>query len=300
MNTSILVSMYNKNESVIKIIDEMFFPSLIRNSSHDKELIIIDDCSPLKQKTKELIQKYMKTLKSKFGRVVFSRNQTNLGFGGSYNRAIYMATGKNLIITNDDIYFPKNSIDSLVSALNNKKVGSVGPITGSRSVCTYQYCKQGPSIKSYSKKDFQNIEDFAVKIKKLMKGVPVKKTDILTGFCFATKKKIIDEIGGFDDKVFGYGYLEDTDLIRRIRQHYDVIISSGVYIHHGGIEGISVSFGQHPVKKLKSYLINCYKYARKWEDFSGIFILWIRSLYCYMGFNTVSDLVKERLESQTF
>jgi O-antigen biosynthesis protein len=294
MKTSLLVSMYNKKSSTIEIIDKMFLPSLIRNGSRDKEIIIIDDSSPLKQETKATIQKSMPELKAKFGRVVFLRNDVNLGFGGSYNKAISLATGQNLIITNDDVYFPRGSINALISSLGkNEDIGAVGPITGWRAVCTYQYCKQGPKLTSYSSSNFKEIESFAKKIRKQMKEEPLKKTDILTGFCFAIKKEVIDKVGSFDER-FGHGYLEDTDLIRRVRQDYDVMVDPKAYIHHGGIENASVSFKQRPFKAKKSYYVNCYKYARKWKDFRGVIKLWASSVYHFLGYGTISQLVEKR------
>ena len=170
MQTSIVVSMYNKTDNTIEAIDKMFLPSLFRNGSKNKEVIIVDDCSPLEQKTKEMIKRHISSLKKRFGRVIFSRNQENLGFGGSYNRALSLATGKNIVITNDDVYFPLGSIDSLVKLLKiHDKVGAIGPITGWRGVSTLQYCRQGPKILSYSSNEFEKIETFATKIAKIMR-----------------------------------------------------------------------------------------------------------------------------------
>jgi GT2 family glycosyltransferase len=298
MKTSVLVSMHNKRESVIQTIDKLFLPSLERNGSKDKEIIIIDDYSPLKKRTRNIIKKHMAALRSKFGKVIFLRNPHNLGFGGSYNRAISMATGKNLIITNDDVYLPRGSIDALVLTLaKNKKIGAVGPITGWNLVSTPQYCKQGPKIISYSKKDLQNIENFAGLIKRIMKNEPLVKNDILTGFCFATKKEILDKIGSYDEETFGFGYLEDTDLMRRIRQNYDIVIDSSIYIHHGGVEGASASFNQYKFEAIASYLTNCYKYAKKWHDFSGLLKLWATSIYNSRGYGTISDRVAQQMKS---
>lgn len=292
MNTSIVVSMYNKKESTLEIIDKMFFPSLIRNASKDKELIILDDLSPMKVETENLIKKYIHKLKSKFGRVVFLRNEKNLGFAGSYNRAMSLARGENLIVTNDDIYLPKGSIDNFISILNrNKNIGVVGPITGWRGSSTYQYCKHGAELKAYSKREFEKIELFAVKVKNLLKNRPLKKVEYIAGFCFATRKSIINKIGGFDDR-FLYGHLEDTDLIIRIGREKDIMVAPSLYIHHGGIDGASASINQHPMKYLKFRIINIYKFIKKYS-------LWrYLKMATYMlprfyGHGTVSDLIKE-------
>jgi len=296
--TSIIMSMYNGKKHIIEVIDNLFFPSILNNASSDKELTIIDDFSSLKKETKAVVDKYLPDLRKKFGNVIFERNEKNYGFGKSYNRGINLAEGKNLIVTNDDIYFPLGSIDSLVDTLSeNENYGLVGPITNEKSVFTYQYCKQAPIIKDYSKKEIKLIETFSDFVKRLMKDQRIV-TDSISGFCFATKSEVIKEIGDFDE-IFGYGLCEDADFSKRVNQQYSLIINPEIFVYHGGIGGKTASsLMQHPIKTAYTYIINLFKYANKWHDYKGTLKQVGEGMYrSKTGKRTVSELF-EKLYNQ--
>ena len=292
------MSMYNRKKHTIEVIDNLFFPSILNNASSDKELIIIDDFSSLKKETKAVVDKYLPDLRKKLGNVVFERNEENKGFGKSYNKGINLAEGENLLITNDDVYFPLGSIDSLVNTLSeNKNYGLVGPITNEKIVFTYQYCKQAPLINNYSKKEIKKIETFFDFVKRLMKGQRIV-TDSISGFCFATKSEVIKEVGTFDE-TFGYGLCEDTDFSRRVNQQYSLIINPEVFIYHGSIGGETASsLMQHPIKAAYTYIINLFKYADKWHDYKGTIKHVAEGMYrSKTGKRTVSELF-EKLYNQ--
>jgi len=297
MSVSIIVSMYNKKPSTLAMLDKLFFPSILNQASSDYELILIDDASPLKQETSIIIEKYLPQLRLKFGSVIFSRNPTNLGFAGSYNRGINLAHGDYLVIANDDIYFPQGTIAGLVSIIkNNSQCGIVGPITGESQTWTYQYCKQAPRLKSYTPNELLKIERFAVNVRQALTG-KIINTDALAGFCLVTKKSILADVGLFDES-FTYGLFEDADLVARIRQKYRVLIAASIYVHHGGIKGSSVSLKQHPLRLNQARFINAYKYGRKWGMYymlSGV----LKGLYRSIGADTITAELKDKTSGQT-
>jgi O-antigen biosynthesis protein len=290
MSISIVTSMYNKSPAVLETIDSLFFPSLLNNASSDKQLIIVDDASPAKKETELLLEKYIPEFNKKFGEVKIVRNEKNLGFGGSYNRGIMQAEGNSIVVTNDDVYFPLNSVDKLTKILSeNNSYGMIGPITNENTTFTYQYCKQAPQIKSYSADEIKRIEKFAVYASNKMRGTRIP-TDLITGFCFAMPKDLIREMKGFDER-FKYGLYEDTDLARRVYQNHSVIIAPDVYIHHGGIKGASGSTSQFPLKKIRAMTVNQYKYGQKWNDHLGAMKHLFLGLYrMKTGKKTVSEL----------
>ncbi|MBN1644861.1 glycosyltransferase family 2 protein [Candidatus Woesearchaeota archaeon] len=297
MSVSIITSMYNKKKSTIKIIDSLFFPSLLNNASKDKELILIDDCSPLKEETKILIKKYLPKLKKKFKRVVFARNPCNYGFARSFNRGIGLAKGNILIVSNDDIYFPKKSIDSLINSVKkNKNYGIIGPITNEKTACSYQYCKQAPRLRNFSFLEINRIESFAKLVKNLIKK-SIIKTDFVAGFCFAVPKKVINEIGVFDE-YFKYGFYEDLDFSRRISRKYKQAIIPSVFVYHGGLRGkASLSFRQRPVKMVLANCINFFKFVCKWKAPFWTTFFMLRGLYRMTGRNTVSEDFKKAMKN---
>lgn len=291
VNNSIIVSMYNRKPETIEVVENTFFKSISNNASQDTEVIIIDDSSPLEDETNKLVKKYIPKMRE-FGNIRFVRNRKNLGFAGSYNTGISMASGKNLFIVNDDVYLPKNSVSSLIDTLKeDNTIGLVGPITRWPSAFSYQHCKQAPQLKSYSQEEFDKIERFARDTRKLMHGQRID-VPFVSGFCFATTKSKIKEIGMFDTS-FKYGTSEDIYLSEMMRKKYRVIVNPEVFVYHGGIHGTSISMKQNIAKSiimparnlfLLGSRIGYFRVIKHW--FKGVFLVPI-------GKGTASELYEK-------
>lgn len=295
--TSIVTSMYNKNNEVLKTIDNLFLSSLINNGNKDTEVIIIDDCSPLRTETENVINKHLPLLKDAFGSVLFIRNESNLGFAKSFNRGINIATGENLLITNDDVYFPVGSIQKLVDTLSESDhYALVGPISNNPELWSFQYCMQAPKIKSFSVEEINKLESFSIRLAYLMHDQR-KTVDNLCGFCFATDASFLKSIGGFSEK-YEHGYFEDTDLIQRINHSYGlkkVAVNMEVFISHGGPKGASQSFKQLPIKMVISLIINSFKYANTW-GYGTLLNRYIYGIGSQKGKGTISELLHPNLQ----
>ncbi len=127
---SLVVSMYNTKPATVELIEKLFLPSLINNCSPDKQVIILDDGSPLHLETQEMIEKFKPELTARLGDFVYVQNPANLGFARSYNKGMQLTDGDAIVIVNDDIYLPKNSLDNLAAVLqSNPQFGAVGPVT---------------------------------------------------------------------------------------------------------------------------------------------------------------------------
>ena len=295
--TSVITSMYNKNKEVLETIDKLFIPSLINNGDKDTEVIIIDDCSPLKKETENIINKHLPLLKDAFGSVLFIRNESNLGFAKSFNRGINIATGKNLLITNDDVYFPVGSIQKLVSTLSESDhYAMVGPISNNQELWSFQYCKQAPKLKSFSAEETNRLESFSLRLASLMHGQR-KIVKNLCGFSFAADAAFLKSLGGFSEK-YKHGYFEDTDLVQRINHSYGfkkVVINMEVFISHGGPDGASQSFKQLPIKMITSLIVNSFKYANTW-GYETLLERYIYGVGSQSGKGTISELLHENLQ----
>jgi GT2 family glycosyltransferase len=263
---SVITSMNNRRKETLDVIENLLLPSLIQNGNANMELIIIDDFSPLENETREVVERYLCGLEFKFGNVVFTRNQANLGFAKSFNRGIKMARGEKLIIANDDLYFPSNSIEKLSQTLDEQEGCLIaGPITNANTSWSFQYCKQAPKLKAYTHKEIEKLELFAKRLAETMKGRRMA-TDNLCGFCFAADSTYLKDIGGFNEK-YGYGFYEDTDLIQRTVRQYGIekiVINLEVFVGHGGVKGASGTMLQEPLKMVQALVVNGFKYANDW------------------------------------
>lgn len=298
LKTSIVVSMYNAKASTIEVIDKLFFPSLIRNLSGDKEVIIIDDNSPLEQATNELLEKYLEEIKAKSHNVITARNETNLGFAKSYNRGIKASSGKDIIVVNDDVYFPVGSIDSLLRVLNSDaSFGSVAP--SSNNAYSYQNVLFFDRIKGYSKDEINRIERFSNWLREVMENTIILPKNRMTGFCLALRKDMLDEIGYFDER-FSYGMFEDDDLDRRIRAAgYKVALDAGNFIEHGGVTGQSTSILQYKGKAVKAFIENIIKFMVKHNSYLETLKHCVTmNLNYHFGLDTVTDDIIRKIEEK--
>jgi|GEM_PF-1020960 GT2 family glycosyltransferase len=261
LTATVITSMYNAGPAVLDVIDRLFFPSLLRNGSAEKQLILLDDASPLKRQTLALVQKYESEFRRTFGDYQFLENPRNLGFGGSYNRGMRRAEGQALIILNDDLYLPKGSLDRLLDVLGEAAdIGLVGPITN--WVTAYQNTRLFPRIKDFSIEEQERIERFAARLRRCVgrRAIPVER---LIGFCWAISSDLVRTIGYLDES-FGHGLFEDDDYCLRARRAgFRLLLDLSTFVHHGGPSGGGLSMRQNFPRTLKYAVRNGVRFARK-------------------------------------
>jgi len=291
--TSIVISMYNARAATIEVVDKLLMPSLINNVNSTKQLILLDDVSPLRTETRAMVERYRQELERRSGDFQFVENQKNLGFSGSYNTGMKRAEGENILIANDDVYFPAQSIDSLISVLENyPNAGAVGPVTN--YAYNFQNTQLFRGIKNYSAEELQRIENFASWLKQVMQDRTYESNNGLIGFCLGFKKDTLNDVGYFDER-FKYGLYEDTDLNRRIiNSGRKVVLDASTFVEHGGPDGGSASIKQHPIRVMKATIENAYRFARKWNDYSAFSLRFVKSALESKGIGTITDdILKE-------
>lgn len=259
-NCAIVVSMYNARRGIIALLDNLFFPSLLRNASSDKQLVLLDDASPLQKETESVVSKYRPDLIRSFGDVRFVRNSVNLGFGRSYNKGMRLADGAHLIITNDDVYLPVGSLDSLREKLAEPLAGLVGPVTN--AAASYQNTRIFRGIRNYSQPELQRIEDCAQMLRNCV-GRRVIAVRRLVAFCLAIEASLVREIGYLDES-FIHGFWEDDDYCIRTRKAgFQILLDASTFVAHGGPLGASMSFRQDIPRYLKYLLSNGSRLVKK-------------------------------------
>ncbi|PIZ40752.1 hypothetical protein COY35_01630 [candidate division WWE3 bacterium CG_4_10_14_0_2_um_filter_47_8] len=287
---SIVISMHNSNEEVLEIIEKLLFPSLCQNGDKTKELILLDDLSPLKKKTDLLVEGYRDKLASSFAGFKYIRNKKNLGFAGSYNKGIKLAKGEQILIANSDVYFPKDSINSLMEVLKqNDKFGVVGPVTN--EACSYQNTNLFQRLRDYSRGEIGRIERFASWLKKVMEGQYIENLQLI-GFCLCCKAEVFRRVGYFDPR-FKAGGAEDIDLLSRARKYYSIVLDCSTFVEHGGTQGASLSlFRGGSLRRLFHYaVLNPLRYARKWGNCSILFFSLKGLLQYLFDIDTVTSMI---------
>jgi glycosyltransferase involved in cell wall biosynthesis len=117
MKVSVLLAVYNAPQIFLREA----IASILNQTFADFEFIILDDASVTAEETERIVRHYSDP------RIIFLKNECNLGISESYNRLIDLAQGEYLAIMNhDDIAFPER-LEKQVNFMDaNTTVGICG------------------------------------------------------------------------------------------------------------------------------------------------------------------------------
>jgi len=213
----------------------------------DCEIIVADDASS--DETRR-IENHVENIK-------VIRNEENIGFLKTCNRASEFARGRYLLFLNNDTRVAEGWLEALLeTAENDQGVGLVG----SKLVSADGRLQEAGGIvwKDATAWNFGRYDD---------PDKPqynyVKETDYVSGASLLIRSDLWKEIGGFDER-FAPAYYEDTDLAfeARKRGYKTIYQPKSVVVHFEG-----ASHGTRTKEGVKSYQEkNRAKFLDKWKD----------------------------------
>lgn len=265
---SIIIPVYNQINYTYNCLK-----SILENTSEtiEYEIILANDCST--DITTE-IEKFVENIK-------IINNEKNLKFLLNCNNATKYAKGKHLHFLNNDTEIQKNCIESLLETIeNNEDIGIVGSKllypNGNLQEAGAIVWNNG-SISNYGK--FKNPQDSEFNY--------IKEVDYISGASIIIRKKIWDEIGGFDE-IFIPAYSEDCDLAFQVRElGYKVVYQpKSVIIHYENIsqtqtQKLAVNINQKNFYKKWATILktqHCSKTKENLKKYNNIFLARDRSL----------------------
>ena len=156
------------------------------------------------------------------------------GYAAASHLGVKQASSENLIICNADTVFQIESIEPLISALNDKGVGIAGPRLINSDGTLQQSWARFPDVASEwsGALDRSEVDD------------PRSGTHMVSwvgGACIAMKRSTWDVLNGYNPDIMFYG--EDSDLCWRARQTglRTVFVADAIVTHHGGQSSTSRS-----------------------------------------------------------
>jgi O-antigen biosynthesis protein len=207
---------------------EPLFRSLLSHTSIPYRLIVVEDASPdirVRSFLRELLRASADT------NILLIENAENLGFVGSVNKAV-AEVRNHFVLLNSDTEVPPNWLERLMfPILEMDKVASTTPFTNSGTICSFpHYLKDNPLFEDLRPEAIDSYFQFV----KCENGYLPIPTGI--GFCMGINKRVVDEIGMFDE-IFGKGYCEENDWCARAEKlgYQNVQVPNlFVYHKHGG------------------------------------------------------------------
>ena len=233
--TTIVIPVFNQVNYTRGCLESLLQDSLRPNY----EIIVVDNGSS--DGTAEYLQEIAAQIASQASNDSFQviKNQENRGVAVAWNQGLKAATSNWVAILNNDILLSRGWWDGLRDAMEEKKLALASP-----------YVLEGARP--------QKLDDWSQRFCFRNRG-KVRKD-----YCFvlfALRRKLVDEVGYFDEgyKIGGY---EDRDYIYRLRQKglpYGVV--GGAAIYHFG----SVTLGEFKKTGDKHAAENLRYFQEKWQ-----------------------------------
>ncbi len=183
-------------------------------------------------------------------RVIY--NAENRGFAGGNNQGMAMARGEFVIVLNNDVLVTDGWVEGLLAPFGRiPTLGMTAPrsnkVAGSQQL----------EIAQYSSAD--EYQSFAQRTRREFAGMGWL-TDRAIGFCLCIDRRVIREVGGFDEH-YGVGNFEDDDFSLRVRSAgYKILVCDDVVIHHFG----SKTFAANKIDYAGTMQRNWAIFAQKW------------------------------------
>lgn len=193
---SIVLPTYNGEKYIQESVE-----SIINQSFTDWELIIVDDCST--DHTAMIVDQYA----SEDFRIKVIHNKKNQKLPQSLNIGFGICEGEYLTWTSDDNYYKKDAIKEMYNYLHeNEKISMV---------CADMDVIDDVGKKLYELKMFDELDVFY---------------NNCIGACFMYKRKVLDELGGYDVDMF---LVEDYAYWLKILKRYERIgyIKNILYVY---------------------------------------------------------------------
>ena len=222
--------------------------SIYHNTKDVKyEVIVVDDASTDDTRRLDELVNGIRIL----------RNESNLLFLQSCNKASVKARGKYLVFLNNDTQVQYNWLKPLVLLL--EKDPNIG-MAGSKLLYPDGKLQEAGGIiwqdgtaANYGRGDSPDMPEYNY----------VREVDYISGASIIVRKTLWDEIGGFDERYIP-AYCEDSDLAMEVRKRNKKVMyqPASVVVHFEGI-----SNGKDTDKGIKRYqVINTEKFLQKWKE----------------------------------
>lgn len=222
---TVVVPVYRGAADVRRCVDSVLAHP--PTSDLDVDVVVIDDASP-EPDVREELQRLSGTPAALPVRVV--RNERNLGFVATVNRA-FAESPADVVVLNSDTVVTAGWLDRLADAARLEGVASVTPLTNFGSICTLPE----PVVAAFGlDTDEPRIEDCAA----FVAGHSLRlRPEIISGvgFCMYVTRTALDVVGYFDAETFGAGYGEEVDwCLRATRLGFRHLAEDSTFVYHRG------------------------------------------------------------------
>lgn len=256
MDVSVIIVNYNTLELTKNTIESVFE----KTKGLNYEVILVDNAS-----TDGSVEFFENNYKEK---IIFIKNNKNLGFGRANNKGIEIARGKYVFLLNSDTLLINNAIKILFDFMEQNIECGVcgGNLYDIDLKPTHSFLVDLPymTLKTEFDSYLNIVSKLYRKLRKKRKDFNYnnapQKVGYITGADMMIRKKVLDKVGMFDRDFFMYS--EEVELTYRIYKagYTSFSVPQAKIIH---LEGRSTIFKENKVRMM---LESKYKYFYKTAD----------------------------------
>ena len=213
---SVIVPCFNQRE-----FTRLCVSALVHNTRRPWELIVVDNGST------DGTGPYLEGVRDAAPMPVeIITNSANRGFPAACNQGLKAARGDYLVLLNNDAVVTHDWLDQLIAlAESDPKIGLTGPMSN--------YAAPPQLVENVPYADLDAMHRFAGHWREAHRGQWFT-TSKLSGFCLLMKRRVLEAIGGLDER-FGLGFFDDDDLALRARQAgFTLAVAHDLFVHHFG------------------------------------------------------------------
>jgi GT2 family glycosyltransferase len=194
----------------------------------DRHAILVDDATP-----EPKLARHLDTFVGRSGFTLL-RNETNLGFVGSVNRALSRIGSGDVVLLNADTVLPPDCFARMASiARADPTIGTITPLSNNGEFTSFPVPFQSNPLPSPAM--IAAIDETAARVNQ---GRVVDLPNGI-GFCLYITRQCLDDVGPLS-QAYQRGYLEDVDFCLRARARgFRNVCAASIFVGHHG----SRSFG---------------------------------------------------------
>lgn len=218
---AIIICVHNALEDVKRCLS-----SILHNSNEPYRLILVDDGSDIST------QKYLMEFQQEHPCLLI-RNDVARGYTRAANQGMRNSTEEFLILLNSDTIVTPGWLDGLYSTMvASDKNGIVSPLSNTASWQSIPKLTENGDWAINHLPDGIDVNTMSQLVAKYSGKLPIH-VPLLNGFCLMIRREILDQIGYFNEDIFGDGYGEEDDFNLRAKEAgWQLAIADDVYIYH--------------------------------------------------------------------
>lgn len=225
-SVDIIICVHNALEDVKQCLE-----SIIQYTQDPYNIIIVDDGS--NEETKVFLESLVEIDQYKSKLQLLTNEGELHGYAIAANIGMKKSCGEYLVLLNSDTIVTLGWLDKMIDcAKSDKSIGVVGPLSNTASMQSVPKLTEKGDWCHNDLPENVSVADMGQIVEKYS-GRIYPQVPLINGFCMLISRKLIDQVGYFDEEHFGRGFGEEDDFnLRAGKAGFRLAIADNTYIYH--------------------------------------------------------------------